>query len=104
VLEPFPQLDAILTSVLISPDDRAGILDRLLAAVFAAAAELPQGRLAARPARLPAGHPRQAACATTPAGRVHVRLTTATPLSQAATDRIAENLRALLGAEPVLRR
>ena len=106
LLEPFPQLDAILTSVLISHDEKTGILDRVLAGRFSPLlvnflkvvsrhGRLDCLRAIHRQTRLFYDHLR---------GRVHVRLTTATPLSEAAAGRIAESLRALLGAEPVLRR
>jgi F-type H+-transporting ATPase subunit delta len=105
LFEPFPQLDAILTSVLISPDDKAGILDRVLAGrcspllVNFLKVVSRHGRLDC----LRAIHRQARLCYDRLRGRVHVRLTTAAPLSQSAAERIAENLRALLGREPVLR-
>ena len=106
LLQPFPQLDAILTSTLIHHDEKTGILDRVLAGRFSPLlvnflkVVSRHGRFDClrdihRQARLLYDRLR---------GRVHVRLTTATPLSEAAADRIVEGLRAVLGGEPVLRR
>ena len=58
VLDAHPAFEAILASALISHDEKVGILDRVFGrAAFAADAEFSEGRLAARPAGLPAGDP-----------------------------------------------
>ena len=106
VLERFPKLEAILTSALIPHDDKAGILDRVLGGRFSPLL-VSFLKVLSRHGRLDclrAIHRQIRLLYDRLRGRVHVQLTTATPLSEAAAGRIAENLRALLGGEPVLRR
>jgi len=106
LLQPFPQLDAILTSTLIHHDEKTGILDRVLAGRFSPLL-VNFLKVVSRHGRfdcLRAIHRQARLLYDRLRGRVHVRLTTATPLSEAAADRIVEGLRAVLGGEPVLRR
>jgi F-type H+-transporting ATPase subunit delta len=106
VLGPFPQLAAILASGMISPEEKHGILDRVFADRFSPLlvnflkVVSRHGRLDClaaihRQARLTHDQRR---------GRVHVRLTTAAPVSDALAGRLAENLRRVVGGQPVLRR
>jgi F-type H+-transporting ATPase subunit delta len=105
VLERFPKLEAILVSALIPHEEKAGILERVLGEPFSPLL-VSFLKVVSRHGRLDclrAIHRQIRLLYDRLRGRVHVQLTTATPLSAAAADRIAENLRALLGGEPVLR-
>ena len=102
VLERFPRLEAILVSVLIPHEEKAGILDRILGGRFSPLM-INFLKVVSRHGRLDclrAIH-RQIRLLR---GRVHVQLTTATPLGDAVASRIAASLRSLLRAEPVLQR
>ena len=58
VLDRFPKLEAVLASVLVSPEEKSAVIDRVLGGrVSADLGQFPEGRGPARPARLPAGHP-----------------------------------------------
>ena len=58
VLDRFPKLEAVLASILVSPEEKSAIIDRVLGGrVLGHSGQLPQGRGPARPARLSAGHP-----------------------------------------------
>ena len=104
VLERFPKLEAILTSGLVSHQEKAGILDRVcgprnspLLVDFLKVVSR-HGRLDClwaihRQARLLYDELR---------GRIRVQLATATPPDDALKNRIAQNLCALLGGEPVV--
>jgi F-type H+-transporting ATPase subunit delta len=104
VLNRFPRLECVWASALVSPDDKAGLIDRVLG-----------GRLSpllvnflkvvARHGRLDCLrviHAETRALYDKLKNRIHVRLTTAAPLSAAQVERIAEDLRSKLGGEPVL--
>jgi len=104
VLPRHPKFDAILASDLVSPDEKTGIIDRVLKGVASPLfvnflkVVARHGRLdCLRAIRRRAGdlHDRQR-------GRIRVQLTTATPLSDDQTGRLAESLRDALGGEPVV--
>jgi F-type H+-transporting ATPase subunit delta len=106
VLDPFPKLEAILASAFISHEDKVGMLDRMLAGRYSPLL-ISFLKIVSRHGRLDCLrviHRQTALAYDRLRGRVHVELTTATPLDEAAAGRIAENLRAVLGGEPVLRR
>ena len=103
VVDRFPKLEAVLASVLISPEEKSAVIDAVL-----------KGRVSpmlvnflkvvARHGRLDclrAIHHQTHAMYDKLRNRVPVRLTTATPLSPAAVEHIAESLRAKLGGEPI---
>ena len=103
VVDRFPKLEAVLASVLVSPEEKSAVIDAVL-----------KGRVSpilvnflkvvARHGRLDclrAIHHQTHAMYDRLQNRVPVRLTTATPLSHAAVERIAESLRAKLGGEPI---
>ena len=104
VIDPFPKLEVLLASVLVSPEEKSAVIDRVL-----------KGRVStilvnflkvvARHGRLDclrAIHCKLHVLYDVLRKRIPVRLTTATPLSPALAARITERLRALLGGEPVL--
>jgi F-type H+-transporting ATPase subunit delta len=106
VLEQFPKLEAILASALISHEEKAGILDRVLGGRFSPLL-IRFLKVVSRHGRLDclrAMHRQAHLLYDRLRGRVHVQLTTAVPLSDAAASQIAERLRSVLGGEPVLRR
>ena len=106
VLDRFPALETVLASGLVSHDEKVGLLDRLLGA-RASPHLLRFLKVVSRHGRLSClraiqrevhrGYERMR-------GRVSVRVTTATPLEDAAAGRIVESLRKTLEGEPVLRR
>jgi F-type H+-transporting ATPase subunit delta len=105
LLEPFPQLETILTAALISAHEKVDVLDRVLAGRCSALL-VNFLKVVARHGRLDclrAIHRQTRLCYDRLRGRVHVRLTTAAPLSQSAAERIAERIGTLLGREPILR-
>jgi F-type H+-transporting ATPase subunit delta len=104
VVNQFPKLESVLASVLVSPEEKAGLLDRVL-----------QGRVSptlinflkvvAHHGRLDclrAIHCETHAMLDRLRNRVAVRITTAQPLDDAALQRITESLRAKLGGQPVI--
>ena len=106
VLTPYPHLEAILASALVSPDEKIALLDRLLAGrvtplfldflkVVARHSRLDCLRAIQRQARLLEDKLRN---------RVSVRLTTATPLDDTLAAKLVESLRGLVGGEPILQR
>ena len=105
VLQRYPRLEAVLTSDLISPDDKAGILDR----VFGGRASpmfIHFLKVVSRHGRLDclrAIHRQVRVQYEKLRGRIEVRVATATPLDRALAGRIAENLRAVLGGEPLVK-
>ena len=106
VLERFPRLEAILVSVLIPHEEKAGILDRILGGRFSPLM-INFLKVVSRHGRLDclrAIHRQIRLLYDQLRGRVHVQLTTATPLGDAVASRIAASLRSLLRAEPVLQR
>jgi F-type H+-transporting ATPase subunit delta len=106
LLDPFPRFEAILTSGLISHEEKAGIFDRVLEGecsplmVSLLKVVSRHGRLEC----LRAIHRQTKLLHDRLRGRMHIELTTATPVSEAAAGRIAESLRAVLGGEPVIQR
>lgn len=105
VLRSFPKLESILASALISHEEKAGILDRVLGPRFSPLL-ISFLKVVSRHGRLDCLrviHRQARALYDQLRGRVHVRLTTATPLSDAMAGRIAKNLQAILGGEPILR-
>jgi len=104
IFDPFPKLEVLLASVLVSPEEKSAVIDRVL-----------KGRVStilvnflkvvARHGRLDclrAIHCKLHVLYDVLRKRIPVRLTTATPLSPALAARTTERLRALLGGEPVL--
>ena len=106
VLQRYPELEEILASVLISHDEKAGILDRVFGGRFSPLL-LSFLKVVSRHGRLDclrAIHRQSCLLYDRLRGRVHVQLTTATPVSDAMANRIAAGLRPVIGGEPILRR
>jgi F-type H+-transporting ATPase subunit delta len=106
VLEPFPKLETILASTLIPHEEKAGVLDRVLGGRFSPLL-ISFLKIVSRHGRLDclrAIHRQTSLLYDRMRGRIHVQLATAAPLSDAAANRIAQRLRDVLGAEPILRR
>ena len=106
VFQRFPELEEILASVLISHDEKAGILDRVFGGRFSPLM-ISFLKVVSRHGRLDclrAIHHQTRLLYDRLRGRVHVELTTATPVSDAMAGRIAEGLGTVLGGEPILRR
>lgn len=106
VLERFPVLEEILASALVSPEEKAGILDRVFGGRLSPLL-ISFLKVVSRHGRLDclrAIHRQTRLLYDRLRGRVHVQLTTATPLSDALAGRIAAGLRNVLGGEPILRR
>ncbi len=106
VLDRFPRLEAILASALIAHEEKAALLDRVLGGRFSPLV-LSFLKVVSRHGRLDclrAIHRQSRLLYDRLRQRVHVRLTTATPLSDAAAGRLAEGLRGLVGGEPVVQR
>jgi F-type H+-transporting ATPase subunit delta len=104
VLDRFPRLEAVLASVLVSPEEKSALLDRLLGG-RASAILLNFLKVVARHGRLDclrAIHLTAHACYDKLRNRIPVRLSTATPLDAAALAGIAQSLQAKLGGEPVI--
>jgi len=104
VLAEHPRLEAVLGSPLVSPEEKAGLLDRLFGPrisplllnfmkVVSRHGRLGFLRAISRQARRLDEESR---------GEVRVGLTTAAALSQSQLDQIARGLRGVLGGEPVL--
>ena len=102
----FPRLESVLTSALVSDDDKVGIVDRVLAGrvsplvvnflkVVAGHGRLDLLRVIHRQAALRRDKLR---------GRVHVELATAAEIDDALAERITDKLRKVLDGEPLLRR
>jgi F-type H+-transporting ATPase subunit delta len=103
VLDRFPRFEAVLDSLLISPEEKAALLDRVFGG-RASSTFIHFLKVVARHERLDclrAIHRQARALDDQLRNRVAVRLTTATPLDAAATHRMAESIRAALGGEPV---
>ena len=104
VLDRFPEFDDVLTSRLISLEEKVGILDRTLGPQ-AAPLLLDFLKVVSRHGRLDclrAIRRRAHELHDRMRGRVRVRVTTATPLSSELAGRIVGNLRRLLGGEPIV--
>ncbi len=104
VFPQFPELEAILGSTLVSHEEKAALLDRIFAGkvsdqfldflkVLSRHGRLDCLRMIRRQAQWQWDRLR---------GRVRVRLSTATAMDDAQADKLIENLRKLLGGEPVV--
>ncbi|MCE5303132.1 MAG: ATP synthase F1 subunit delta [Planctomycetaceae bacterium] len=103
VLNPFPKLESVLASALISPDEKAAVLDRVLGGRVSPVM-VHFLKVVARHGRLDclrAIHREAHALDDERRRRIPVQLTTAAPISAAAVERIADSLRAKLGGEPI---
>jgi F-type H+-transporting ATPase subunit delta len=103
VLDGFPKLEAVLTSALVSPEEKSAVLDRVLKD-RASALLVNFLKVVARHGRLDclrAIHQQTQAFYDKLRNRILVRLRTATPLDAAALERLAQSLRAKLGGEPL---
>jgi len=104
VLARFPKLEAVWASILVSPDDKSGMIDRLfggsMSPLFVSFL-----KVVARHGRLDclrAIHAQTRVLYDNLKNRIPVLLTTAEPVDPALIDGIMENLRSKLGGEPVL--
>lgn len=103
VLGDFPKLEAVLASALVSPEEKSGVIDRVLGGRVSALL-VNFLKVVARHGRLDCLRPIHCAAHAVYdrlRNRIPVRLTTAQPLSPAAIEAIAKDLRAKLGGEPV---
>ena len=106
VLEPSPQLERVLGSGLISHEEKAGILDRVLGG-RASPTMLNFLKVVSRHGRLDcvrAIHRQARLLHERFHGRVLVQVTTAAPVDDAMAERIVKTVRPLLDGEPVLKR
>jgi F-type H+-transporting ATPase subunit delta len=106
VMDRHPRLEAVLASALISPEEKAGVLDRVFGPHLTPLM-LNFLKVVSRHGRLDclrAIHHQAHDLYDKRRGRIHVRLTTATPVGDALAGRIAERLRAVLRGEPILER
>jgi F-type H+-transporting ATPase subunit delta len=104
VLDRFPKLESILASALVSPEEKSAMIDRVLGGRLSPLL-INFLKVVARHGRLDclrAIHRQSHLMYDKLQNRVHVRLTTAAPLSAAAADRLADSLRGKLGGQPVL--
>jgi len=104
ILNRFPKLEAIWVSALVSPEDKSGIMDRLLGGRMSPLL-VNFVKVVARHGRLDCLrviHSQTHILYDKLKNRIRVRLTTATPLSPALVDSIVKSLRSKLGGEPVL--
>ncbi|MEN6406705.1 MAG: ATP synthase F1 subunit delta [Thermoguttaceae bacterium] len=103
VLDPFPKLEAVLASALVSANEKAAVLDRVLGG-RALAVVVDFLKIVARHGRLDclrAIHHQTHVLDDVRRNRIPVQLTTAMPIGAAAVERIAVSLRAKLGGEPI---
>ena len=106
VLAGFPKLEAILASALVAHDEKLGVIDRVFGPRFSPLI-VHFLKVVSRHGRLDclrAIHSRAGELYDEMRGRVRVQLTTAAPISDVQAGRIAVELRALLGGEPVVTR
>ncbi len=106
VLTPFPDLERLLISGLVSDDEKQRILDRVLAAQ-ASPLLLNFLKVVARHGRLDclrAIHRQFHQLYDRAQGRIRVRLTTPVPVNDALAAQITADLREFLGTEPVVQR
>jgi F-type H+-transporting ATPase subunit delta len=104
VLDPFPNLETVLASALISHEEKSGILDRTLG-TQASAMLLNFLKVVSRHGRLDclrAIHRQAHELYDQMRGRVRVRVSTATPLATELARRVGDQLRQLLRVEPIL--
>lgn len=105
VVNPFPKLEAVLASALVSPEEKSEVLDRLLKGRVSAML-VNFLKVVARHGRLDclgAIHCQTRMRYDALRNRIPVRLTTATALSAAQVEQIAVGLRAKFGGEPIFR-
>jgi F-type H+-transporting ATPase subunit delta len=103
VLAPHPKLEAVLASALVSPEEKSGMIERVFAGRVSATL-VNFLKVVARHGRLDclrAIHAESHAVVDRLRNRIPVLLTTAKPLGPAELDRIAQDIRARLGGEPV---
>jgi F-type H+-transporting ATPase subunit delta len=103
VLDRFPRLDSLLVSALISPEEKSAVIDRVFGGRVSPTT-LNFLKVVGRHGRLDclrAIHSQTRVMYDKLRNRIPVRLTTATPLSAAALEKIAVGLRAKLGGEPI---
>ncbi len=104
VLDAFPKLETLLGSALVSPEEKAQLLDRVLAS-RASQLFLDFLKVVSRHGRLDvlrAIHDEVLKQYDAMRGRVRVQLSTATPLDGALSGRLVGSLRGALGGEPKL--
>lgn len=105
VLQRYPKLEEILGSALISHEEKCDMIDRLFGSQLSPLlirflkVVSQHGRLDC----LRVIHRRAHSLYDEMRGRVEVQLTTAAPLDDAAAKRVTENLRTLIGGEPIVR-
>jgi F-type H+-transporting ATPase subunit delta len=103
IVDRFPKLETILASVLVSPEEKSALIDSVLKGRVSATL-LNFLKVVAHHGRLDclrAIHFQTRAAYDKLRGRISVRITTATPLTPDAVERIAQDIRAKLGGEPV---
>jgi F-type H+-transporting ATPase subunit delta len=103
IVDRYPKLEAVLNSILVSPEEKSVLLDRVLGGRVSAVL-VNFLKVVARHDRLNclrAIHRQTHVLYDQLRNRIPVRLTTAVPLSAAAAAQIAKDLRAKLGGEPV---
>jgi len=104
VLNRFPRLQAVLESDFIKPNEKIAILDRILSA-RASRTVLVLLKVLAAHERMnclrAVSHAARALCDQM-LGRVRVDVATAAPLTDALAERLAAQLREMLGGEPIL--
>lgn len=104
VLDPFPEFERVLASAMVSHEEKVRILDRTLGP-RASPLLLDFLKVVSRHGRLDclrAIHRQAHELYDRMRGRVRVRVSTATPLSDDLAARIAGSLRPLLGGEPIV--
>ncbi len=104
VLDRFPRLETVWASALVSPEDKAGLIDHVLGGRMSPLL-VNFLKVVARHGRLDclrAIHAETHVLYDKLTNRIRVRLTTAAPLSAELVNRITENLRSKLGGQPVL--
>jgi F-type H+-transporting ATPase subunit delta len=103
VVDRYPKLESVMASILVSPEEKSKLIDKVLEGRVSAMlvnflkVVAHHGRLDC----LRAIHYETRAFYDKLRNRIPVRLTTAEPLSAAAVEHIAEGLRAKLGGEPI---
>lgn len=106
VLDPYPALEEILGSALVSHEEKLGILDRVFHKTLSPLL-LNSLKVISRHDRLDclrAIHAQLHVLYDRLRGRIPVRLSTAAPIDDALAAQITENLRRLLGGQPILSR
>ncbi len=104
VLGRFPRLERILASTLVSSEEKVGVIERLFGG-RASPTFVNFLKVVARHGRLDCLrviHRRLGVLYDELRGRVRVTVATAAPVNDALATRIAESLRSVLGAEPVV--